>query len=177
MSVSKRVSIKWAGKAYEDSDVQVITIGTHFIDLRIKEGIDWAFAGTLTRENDTVTFKHEIDSRGWHSRLDQGTTSAHGTDELETGEMMNPETGNVEKYEEVWRRIHSGRGFIARQGRAWVGKVDEFVLAVHEGDDVFSAVRFDQGVLKYSFGEYFHVPDLNAFLETVQKEWEVLDRV
>lgn len=65
--------------------------------------------------------------RGTNAALGDGTT-------LEVGEMVNPATGGMGAYEEVWRDVDSGgdRGLFVRRvdGTAWQGRVGEWQLGM-----------------------------------------------
>ncbi|KAI0969255.1 hypothetical protein F4678DRAFT_439870 [Xylaria arbuscula] len=121
MSLSVRDSIRWLPdpNASEPTYTAVLTSPERrFVDIRIvKEPItgelgttiDWAFAGFSSSETrDGVrhcTWRHVVDSRtrtpeevvdeGDVFPLDNGRT-------LETGRMVNPATGQLTNYEEVW---------------------------------------------------------------------------
>ncbi|KAJ3744904.1 hypothetical protein DFH05DRAFT_1542957 [Lentinula detonsa] len=115
-AVSFRDSIRWIpGAASEPSHVIVLTGGKTgvFLDVRfLKDSneLEWAFAGyrltALVEDKEVTKFTHLIDSRtkdpskvadyGSNTALPNGTV-------LEKGEMVNPETGKMTAYEEVWR--------------------------------------------------------------------------
>ncbi|KAJ3891579.1 hypothetical protein GG344DRAFT_65309 [Lentinula edodes] len=112
-TVSFRKSIRWIpDEASEPSDTVVLTGGKTgvFLDVRfLKDSneIEWAFAGYRSTGSEELTkFTHLIDSRtkdplqvvdyGSNTVLSDGTI-------LEKGEMMNPETGRLTAYEEVWQ--------------------------------------------------------------------------
>jgi hypothetical protein len=73
---------------------------------------EWAFAGVKTILPDGRTcWTHDVDSRRAHTvpggeeeAPDVGAceTLPNG-DEIERGEMVNPATGRIERYEELWR--------------------------------------------------------------------------
>ncbi|KAJ7153589.1 hypothetical protein C8R43DRAFT_1002674 [Mycena crocata] len=112
-SISTRESIRWLpDEPSEPTQTIVLTAleGGVFLDVRFEKEsgkLDWAFAGYRTSEEPhTTTFTHHIDSRtldplavvdvGRNTPLPDGTI-------LEAGEMVNPETGALTGYEEVWR--------------------------------------------------------------------------
>jgi hypothetical protein len=131
MSISTRISISWPPtiSPTETTDTLVLSFpNDYFIDLRpLKsyESLDWGMAGyqissqtpkgtkstSLIYSIDTVQFIHLVDSRnpldpksvkdeGLFKKLDNG-------DELETGTMMNHNTGRLMNYEEIWQRLPS----------------------------------------------------------------------
>ncbi|KAH9477032.1 hypothetical protein JR316_0010948 [Psilocybe cubensis] len=113
-SVTVRRSIRWLpDEASEPTHTVVITGHSGiFVDVRFKKGtgeVDWGFAGYRYQlSEDTVQFKHHIDSRtldplsvvdiGKNSTLPNGQT-------LECGEMVNPDTGKMTRYEEIWEDL------------------------------------------------------------------------
>ncbi|KZT26113.1 hypothetical protein NEOLEDRAFT_1047798, partial [Neolentinus lepideus HHB14362 ss-1] len=108
--VSTRLHIRFPpAPAYEDTDTLVLTFHTYYLDLRVQRtspGLSWAFAGTLTHpEPNRTIWEHRIDSRAFRG-VDAGVSTAlDNGDTLEVGEMVNPATGMVEGYEEVWRAV------------------------------------------------------------------------
>ncbi|KAH7882212.1 hypothetical protein F5I97DRAFT_1817656 [Phlebopus sp. FC_14] len=95
-----------------------------YLDLRVTlpvspaSSIDWAFSGlryTLAppeSQQGAVRYRweHSIDSHGTGEPLDEGTmvkrTGDDGQEvEVETGVGLNPETGEMGPYEEVWKEI------------------------------------------------------------------------
>ncbi|KDR74163.1 hypothetical protein GALMADRAFT_71257 [Galerina marginata CBS 339.88] len=113
--VSVRRSIRWLpGEAMEPTHTIVLTEGKTgaFLDVRFlkdSSDLEWAFAGYRHKiSEDTVKFTHHIDSRtltplevkdiGKNISLENGQT-------LESGEMVNPETGQMTAYEEIWEDI------------------------------------------------------------------------
>ncbi|KAK6542752.1 hypothetical protein TWF694_006693 [Orbilia ellipsospora] len=129
MSISTRISIAW-GPSFthsEPTDTLVLTAKTYFVDQRLlkpdnpstPQSVSWAFAGTSTSHPVPDTPNHR---RGVWTHLVSSVPFAKGekpSDEgilcphpdhpndpevwLETGSMVNPETGIVTEYEEVWR--------------------------------------------------------------------------
>ncbi|KAF9042288.1 hypothetical protein BJ165DRAFT_1486649 [Panaeolus papilionaceus] len=138
MSISTRLSIRWLpNPPSEPTSTIVLTLPkTHmYIDLRLsvsKPELYWGLAGYSTHVGNTCTFSHLIDSRGQVGATDIGvnTTQPDGTI-LETGSMLNFDTGKVEDYEEVWfeekREEYVGlirvegeaTGIMARVGEWW----------------------------------------------------------
>ncbi|KAJ7145997.1 hypothetical protein C8R44DRAFT_756301 [Mycena epipterygia] len=123
-SISFRQSIRWLpDEASEPTQTIVLTAleSGAFLDVRFdKENgkLDWAFAGYRSSVGPNSTkFTHHIDSRtlnpldvvdlGTNTPLPDGTT-------LEVGEMVNPVTGMVTGYEEVWRDEESTTALFLR---------------------------------------------------------------
>ncbi|KAF9471933.1 hypothetical protein BDN70DRAFT_766668, partial [Pholiota conissans] len=114
--VAVRRSIRWVpGPASEPTDTLVLTGGKSgvFLDIRFLKNtskVDWAFAGYRHQLPDgRVQFKHHIDSRTLDplSVKDIGAnTVLEGGKTLEVGEMINPDTGLMTSYEEVWEDKH-----------------------------------------------------------------------
>ncbi|GAP89627.1 putative sodium nucleoside [Rosellinia necatrix] len=121
MSISIRESIRWPpDPASEPTSTVVLTSpGRRFVDVRVLlpeeaggsgSGLDWAFAGTSSsvEVGDGVwhtTWRHVVDSRtnAPASVVDEGDVLPRGDGvTLETGRMVNPATGRVAEYEEVW---------------------------------------------------------------------------
>ncbi|KAI8947192.1 hypothetical protein F4801DRAFT_525007 [Xylaria longipes] len=118
MSISIRNSIRWLpDAASEPTSTVVLTSPEHrFVDIRVlkdasdpRASLDWAFAGISSPEiRDGVrhsTWRHVVDSRTRtpETVLDEGDIFPQddgGT--LETGRMVNPATGKLTDYEEVW---------------------------------------------------------------------------
>ncbi|KAJ7712495.1 hypothetical protein B0H16DRAFT_1260276, partial [Mycena metata] len=110
--ISFRESIRWLpDEASEPTRTIVLTARNGaYLDVRfnIEDGsLDWAFAGyRSSAEPNSTKFTHHIDSRtpnalevvdaGTNMPLPNGRT-------LETGEMVNPSTNLMTKYEEIWR--------------------------------------------------------------------------
>ncbi|KAI1313613.1 hypothetical protein F5Y03DRAFT_103311 [Xylaria venustula] len=121
MSLSVRDSIRWLPdpNASEPTYTAVLTSpGRRFVDIRIVKDpitgelgttIDWAFAGVSSSETrDGVrhcTWRHVVDSRTRtpEAVVDEGDVfPLDGGRTLETGRMVNPATGQLTNYEEVW---------------------------------------------------------------------------
>ncbi|KAI9766429.1 MAG: hypothetical protein M1840_006536 [Geoglossum simile] len=125
-AISERKSIRWLpDRAKEPTSTLVLTSrNLHFVDLRIlkplnpgepdlpNEGgpcsrLEWAFSGVAkyTELPDRVhaEWSHEIDSRANSLNKDEGDLILqHDGSVLETGRMVNPATGEMTQYEEVW---------------------------------------------------------------------------
>ncbi|TFK37664.1 hypothetical protein BDQ12DRAFT_151671, partial [Crucibulum laeve] len=113
-SVSFRRSIRWLPDDANEPTQTVVLIGSRtgvYLDVRfvkdpLKHKLDWAFAGyRVSNGPNKVIFKHVIDSHTPNASevFDQGTNT-HLPDgaTLEIGEMINPETGKMTPYEEIW---------------------------------------------------------------------------
>lgn len=117
MSISTRVSIAWPPEfpPEETTDTLVLSFPSgYFIDLRFvrnasQETLEWGFAGRMETSGNTTTFIHMIDSRVPQDPLsvqDSGQFEIlPNGDERETGEMLNPVTGRMMAYEEIWRKL------------------------------------------------------------------------
>jgi hypothetical protein len=122
-SISRRISIRFLpSPPSEPTNTLVLTAGiptssqcsNFFVDFRPLSAspseCEWAFAGYKVQPHPNKSrWIHLIDSRGaeWegeHGIEDSGVfeTLPNG-DELERGEMLNPVSGKVGPYEEVWR--------------------------------------------------------------------------
>ncbi|CAK7243357.1 MAG: hypothetical protein STHCBS139747_004876 [Sporothrix thermara] len=123
-SISHRVSIAWlpAPPSEPTSTVVLTSPGRWFVDVRIllplsstHPQLDWALAGTSSSTpvrpgvSDCV-WRHWVDSRhandaDTEAQVDRGRNTDQPDDGtvLETGSMVNPATGQVQDYEEVWR--------------------------------------------------------------------------
>ncbi|KAI1743575.1 hypothetical protein F4680DRAFT_348903 [Xylaria scruposa] len=123
MSISMRDSIRWLpDAASEPTSTIVLTSPEHrFVDTRVLKDVDdtgksldWAFAGISSSEiRDGVqhsTWRHVVDSRtrAPETVVDEGDIFPQddgGT--LETGRMVNPATGKLTDYEEVWTDLEA----------------------------------------------------------------------
>ena len=160
MSLSTRVSIAWPPDIppAEDTNTLVLSFpSNHFIDLRpVKSfrSLDWGMAGYqstiqtaggdksiyLADDSNAATFIHIIDSRvpedplsvqveGLFNKLPNG-------DDLETGTMMNPNTGQMMAYEEIWRTIPvTGKGFvllesIGAKNKTFIGQIGNYFQGI-----------------------------------------------
>ncbi|EKM57549.1 uncharacterized protein PHACADRAFT_251237 [Phanerochaete carnosa HHB-10118-sp] len=115
-SVSRRISIRFLhNEPSESTSTLVLNAGgatNLYTDFRPfldnPANCDWAFAGQKEYISDgRCAFSHLVDNRvdkGGDAAPDVGLWKvlANG-DLLETGEMPNPASGRVEKYQEVWR--------------------------------------------------------------------------
>ncbi|KAI9775169.1 MAG: hypothetical protein M1835_005912 [Candelina submexicana] len=133
-SISLRKHIRWPpAPASEPTSTLVLTSQTsHFVDIRLLkpqpdndspssrsfEALDWAFAGisstTPSHPSNPESPAHTV----WTHLIDSHAPSAPDTvqdegdifpqpnlDSLETGSMINPATGQMAAYEELWRDI------------------------------------------------------------------------
>ncbi|KAI0546235.1 hypothetical protein F4679DRAFT_418345 [Xylaria curta] len=123
MSISIRDSIRWLpDAASEPTTTMVLTSPEHrFVDIRVLEdaddtgtSLDWAFAGISSSEIRNgvrhSTWRHVVDSRtrAPETVVDEGDIFQKedgGT--LETGQMVNPATGKLTDYEEVWADLEA----------------------------------------------------------------------
>ncbi|CAK7225666.1 hypothetical protein SCUCBS95973_005940 [Sporothrix curviconia] len=125
-SISHRVSIAWlpAPPSEPTSTVVLTSPGRRFVDVRILQplstisnsssdsDLDWALAGTssstpVAEGVADCVWRHWVDSRD-DAADNAAADSGRNTDQpdgtvLETGAMVNPTTGQVQSYEEVWR--------------------------------------------------------------------------
>ncbi|KAI3337001.1 hypothetical protein HD806DRAFT_24278 [Xylariaceae sp. AK1471] len=142
MSISIRESIRWLPDAASEPTSTVVLTSPehHFVDIRILKhpdeqspsGLDWAFAGISSTEiRDGVhhsTWRHAVDSRTHTAEdvVDEGDVFPQDEGHtLETGRMMNPATGKLTNYEEIWsdldaRRIIDGRSSQQQAARCFV---------------------------------------------------------
>ncbi|KAH6653298.1 hypothetical protein BKA67DRAFT_569126 [Truncatella angustata] len=151
-SLSVRKYIKW-GETFptENTSTKVLTSPAphnSFVDVRLLlvplsqgplpiqdlDKVDWAFAGhTLHRPADGGSpphdvFKHWVDSRHADAEAvkDEGDffPGPASGESLERGEMINPSTGQMEKYEECWIDGLAEAGGRTGWVLKWEGKVD-----------------------------------------------------
>ncbi|KAJ6524492.1 hypothetical protein B0H19DRAFT_898240, partial [Mycena capillaripes] len=141
-SISYRESIRWLpDDASEPTRTIVLTAlkSGVFLDVRFdKESgdLDWAFAGYRSSvEPNSTKFTHHIDSQtlspldvvdvGSNTPLPDGRT-------LEAGEMVNPATGILTPYEEIWRDEECDEAVFVRnvEGSVWRARVGEWQLAL-----------------------------------------------
>ncbi|KAJ7719627.1 hypothetical protein DFH07DRAFT_947120 [Mycena maculata] len=140
-SISYRDSIRWLPEeASEPTQTIVLTAKNGvFLDVRFhKESgkLDWAFAGYRSSlEPNSTKFTHHIDSRTLNPLevVDVGTNTplANGMT-LEAGEMVNPATGSLTKYEEVWRDVAAADALFVRNrtSSVWRARVGRWQLAL-----------------------------------------------
>ncbi|KIK59597.1 hypothetical protein GYMLUDRAFT_169498 [Collybiopsis luxurians FD-317 M1] len=186
-TISFRESIRWIpDEASEPTDTVVLTGGKSgvFLDVRFfkdSNGLDWAFAGYRSTEGgkELIKFTHLIDSRttdplqmvdyGSNTDLPNGTT-------LERGEMINPATGKMTEYEEVWRDEKSigGTTLFLRNttSTSWYARVGDWQLAL--GRD--SAGHFWAFQAQLSDNEWMitHKTDVSdgiALLPEISEDW------
>ncbi|KAF9063824.1 hypothetical protein BDP27DRAFT_1231430 [Rhodocollybia butyracea] len=154
-TISIRESIRWIpeeGGEPTDTVVLIGGISSIFLDVRfLKESnvLDWGIAGYRSNGNKNVTkFTHSIDSRdsseevvdyGYNTELPDGTI-------LEKGEMVNPATGKMTAYEEVWRDEHptDNKTLLLRNlaQTSWYGHVGGWQLALgRDSRGVFWAIQ------------------------------------
>ena len=131
--ISSRVWIRWGdGEPYENTTTLVLTTPSQtFIDIRVLQSssqttigeqiidvslLEWAFSGIATTEyRDGIchkTWTHHIDSRsayGAEPPIDEGDMYPEPDGVLcrERGRMVNPETGEMSDYEEMWETIEA----------------------------------------------------------------------
>lgn len=118
-----------------------------------------------------------------NTSLPDGTT-------LEAGEMVNPATGNMTLYEEVWKDEEHETGLFIREksGASWQARVGEWQMALGRNTDgvfwAWQAARYEDGwrvVYSTDVAEADMLPeDIDDWVEksTVEwagKEWEVLE--
>ncbi|KAF9238685.1 hypothetical protein BU15DRAFT_47441 [Melanogaster broomeanus] len=114
------------------TSLDLTSVGTEvlYLDLRLflpvteTTGINWGFAGLRQtiplveeQEGPAVRYRwvHTIDSHGSGEPPDEGTMvrriNEDGEEvEVETGEGLNPDTGEMGIYEEVWQEQHAPSG-------------------------------------------------------------------
>ncbi|VDB96737.1 unnamed protein product [Peniophora sp. CBMAI 1063] len=166
MSVSTRAGFAWkGGRLDEPTDTLVLTGNSYFVDVRVRKSdrkLDWAFAGTKTSKpgphpgETTSTWHHTIDSLHDGPVEDSGILWADPSDPsrtLERGEMLNPATGQVEAYEEVWEDVDPPPGtrvaFVEKDdGSAMVG----IIGARRLGASRTSAWRLEAGRVVFCVG-------------------------
>ncbi|KAH0834065.1 hypothetical protein J3R83DRAFT_11349 [Lanmaoa asiatica] len=122
--ISTRESIAWISSTlpFEDSDVLVLSsrstspggVGAtlFYLDLRLSlplgrtSEVNWGFAG-LRHTLSTSPVRHRWDHSTIDSRddgsADEGQVIQRDGIEIETGIGLNPATGQMEAYEEIWR--------------------------------------------------------------------------
>lgn len=166
-SVSRRVSLRFLPEpADEQTSTLVLNAGGRtnlFTDfrplLRDPTLCEWAFAGEkMHLEDGRCQWSHLVDSRA----TDKGTAAMPDVgqcqtlpngDELESGEMINPTSGKLEAYQEVWRDevVPAGSWVTVLQLRRVASEGPE-----GDGDDVrgiFIRIGFwCQGVLRAAHG-------------------------
>ncbi|EPS41786.1 hypothetical protein H072_4273 [Dactylellina haptotyla CBS 200.50] len=184
MSISTRTSIAW-GPSFahsEPTDTLVLTGRTYFVDQRLlKEDntsapkvVSWAFAGL--RASEPVPGKPGFSKCSWthlvssvpfakdENPADEGVMQPHPDFPndpevaLETGSMLNPDTGVVTEYEEVWRdkEPEAGSGVLfweygnddtGPDNRGFLAVVERYALGVGRVNGAFwtwRAVRSEE---------------------------------
>ncbi|CAK7214318.1 hypothetical protein SBRCBS47491_002100 [Sporothrix bragantina] len=119
--ISHRVSIAWLPAPHSEptSTVVLTSPGRRFVDVRVlgttkeSQELDWALAGTssstpVAKGVSDCVWRHWVDSHYENEDADAQVDRGRNTDQpdgtvLETGAMVNPATGKVQDYEEVWR--------------------------------------------------------------------------
>ncbi|KAJ7058269.1 hypothetical protein C8F01DRAFT_991326 [Mycena amicta] len=189
--ISFRQSIRWLPDVASEPTQTIVLTGLKtgvFLDVRFEKEtgkLDWAFAGYRTTERPNVTkFQHCIDSRTAVScirllfLLTRGQTPLDVVDighnqplpdgcTLEAGEMVNPATGILTRYEEIWRDEEYDRGLFVRNATAtiWRACVGGRQLALGRTDSGFWAweaskeTQNGEWTRGYSTGEF---QDANA---------------
>ncbi|CAN3479323.1 hypothetical protein DICA0_E15478 [Diutina catenulata] len=132
MTLSTRVSIQWPPEvASESTSTMVFTSpDNHFVDVRVHrnhypltallddpytEVFEWVITGVEKPQGDSIAFEHEIDSQAIANGTDPSADIGHfeaipdSNDRQETGSMMNPATGKVQDYVEIWRSLDPTR--------------------------------------------------------------------
>ncbi|EPS97438.1 hypothetical protein FOMPIDRAFT_1078536, partial [Fomitopsis schrenkii] len=134
--ISSRVWIRWGNSApYENTSTLVLTAPSQtFLDIRVLKPpvhpaadadgeqatdasrLEWAFSGVATTEYREgichKTWTHHIDSRsayGAEPPMDEGDMFPEPDGVLcrEKGRMVNPETGEMSDYEEMWESVEA----------------------------------------------------------------------
>ncbi|KAJ7160885.1 hypothetical protein C8R46DRAFT_1105828 [Mycena filopes] len=149
-SISFRESIRWLpDEPSEPTRTIVLTAQDGaFLDVRFNvenRALDWAFAGYRSSEEPNYTrFRHHIDSRTLNPLdvVDVGTnTPLSGERTLEIGEMVNPATNLMTKYEEIWRDEECEGAVFLRNvsGSVWRARAGTWQLALGRTDGDFWA--------------------------------------
>ncbi|KAG6908467.1 hypothetical protein DXG01_004470 [Tephrocybe rancida] len=139
---SFRLSIRWLPEEASEPTSTIVLTGARsgiFVDTRLfKEArsseLDWAIAGYRTTD---PSFE-EVEDKGTNSILPDGNT-------LEVGEMVNPDTGKMTPFEEVWRDEEEMDGasvlFVKNTlGTVWQGRVGNVQIGLgRAADGVFWA--------------------------------------
>ncbi|KAG6843951.1 hypothetical protein H0H87_011457 [Tephrocybe sp. NHM501043] len=141
---SFRLSIRWLPEDPSEPTSTIVLTGARtgiFVDtrfLRNSGDLDWAIAGYRTTDSSLVnrdleTSVEEVEEKGTNSILPDGTT-------LEVGEMINPETGKMTPFEEIWRDEEemdaSSVLFIKNTlGTTWQGRVGNAQMGLGRGRD------------------------------------------
>lgn len=169
ITIRKSISTN-GGQPFEDSDVLVLssrsTSDTHcedskqlYVDLRLSKPllpdstITWGFAGirvTLSSTPLRFRWNHHIDSQGRDGPPDEGTMTSCDGEEVETGIGVNPETGELEQYEERWidQPVPPGTPFAfltssrePGESTGFIAILGDHALAMRQSDTEFQVVR------------------------------------
>ncbi|KAF7320803.1 hypothetical protein HMN09_00166700 [Mycena chlorophos] len=209
-SISTRTSIRWLPEPASEPTNTVVLTGKSgiFLDVRFWKNtnvLDWAFAGYRSEDDYRTTKYHKI--QALHRLSDTGTplevvdvgynepAAEGGT--LECGEMVNPATGQMARYEETWHdEEHDGGIFLVNAAktiwRAWVGRRQlalgrTFVGNPNETEAVFwawEASRLDSGEWQRGhatdrMGQSEYLPDeargWKKRVEWHREEWIVVE--
>ncbi len=185
MPVSTRLSLQFEGAPADCTTTVIVLSGrVYFLDIRFRgAALQWAFAGTRYElENNQVAFKHIIDSLGQGKKEDVGTMkSLDSGNTEERGSMLNPASGKVEPYTEVWRTLQpdpqgwilesvdeEGKCFIASLGAHYLSmqspaEGEAFNILYQEND--FVAFQHGRGIRKQDIGAPPHVQDETIFIQ------------
>jgi hypothetical protein len=143
-----------------------------------------------------ATFIHTVDARFPADPLsvkDEGLFNklANG-DDLETGSMMNPDTGAVMRYEEIWREIPVEENAVAllesvgQKDKTYVGRIGKWFEGIGTRNGKINAIRKElkDGEWRTVFvvGDEAHIPvfeetgwKVGDQIELNGRSWKVLD--
>ncbi|KAF2673058.1 hypothetical protein BT63DRAFT_466630 [Microthyrium microscopicum] len=146
--LTQRRSFRWLPEpASETTDTLVMSVGSWFIDLRIKldtGALEWGFAGeekilNISESHVTYQWTHDIDSQGY-TEPDIGSLPVDPVgDFLETGTAPHPETGIVTKFEEAWRALSIP--FSTEFPYAWILQSEDGRTFIGKAGGIFQAMR------------------------------------
>ncbi|KAL1738611.1 hypothetical protein HDZ31DRAFT_50717 [Schizophyllum fasciatum] len=196
--LSFREHIRWLPNEAAEPTVAIVLSGKEsgaFVDVRFRKDslgtLDWAFAGFRhADEGDRARFEHLIDSRTLNptSVEDCGTmTVLPEGRSLERGTMVNPDTGALTDYEELWREEEASHATIVRRGdgRVWKAHVGNWQLEVGRDDRSCWAWQacWRGGSANWhvlhkteNVGEATFLPDgHHRLLEWARDYWEILE--
>ncbi|KAK6495024.1 hypothetical protein TWF481_003052 [Arthrobotrys musiformis] len=187
MSISTRLGISWAPdfQTSEPTDTLVLTGRTYFVDQRLfpqltpsPSPVSWAFAGTRSSQPvpdkpgyTKCSWTHFVSSVSFKANekpVDEGVLGPHPTwpdnpvFALETGRMVNPDTGVLTDYKEHWQDNDAkegdevvfweyGNDETGPDNRGFVGIVGQHALGVGRVNGVFwtwRAEKAEDGVWK-----------------------------
>jgi len=178
--------------ASETTDTLVFTFpSNHTIDLRFRKNgehrgtLDWGFAGRVVIEGSKITFVHFVDSRNPTDPLsvqDSGHFSIlPNGDELETGEMLNPATGRVMAYEEIWRKLPLldtavdaiCLESVGGDGKAFIGQIGQRFQGIFVQGESVTAVRriYREGIWEDLYKVGKHLEELPCF-NNAEDDWK-----